>query len=83
MGEMLMEDIEKPYHQKNKLSHPTIEEVALQHNQFINDMLSFPLKNNLEITETFQSPLRTPNDMYKDYLLQQIKTYKEKTTKKE
>jgi hypothetical protein len=83
MGEIPMEDIEKLYQQKNKLNHPTIEDVANQHNQLLNDMLSFPTKNTLEINETSTSPLRTPNDMYKDYLVQQLKTYKEKTTKEE
>ena len=46
-------------------------------------MLSFPVKNNLTFSDPSQSPLRTPNDRYKDYLLQQIKTYKEQTKKEE
>jgi hypothetical protein len=77
MGEISMQDIEKPYHQKNKLGHPTLEDIAHEHNQLLNDMLSFPMKTNLNISDPSQSPLRTPNDRYKDYLLQQIKTYKE------
>lgn len=78
-----MDDIEKPYHLKNKLSHPTIDDVSKEHNQLLQDMISFPTKNTLEITSSSQSALRTPNDMYKDFLLQQIKTQKEKNTKKE
>lgn len=78
-----MDDIEKPYHLKNKLSHPTIDDVSKEHNQLLHDMISFPTKNTLEITSSSQSALRTPNDMYKDFLLQQIKTQKEKNTKKE
>jgi len=78
-----MEDIEKPYHLKNKLSHPTIEDIAKEHNQLLNDMISFPTKNNIDITASSTSALRTPNDMHKDYLLQLIKTNKEKTETKE
>ena len=80
MGEMTMDTIEKPYHQKNKLAHPTIEDIAQEHNQLLTDMLSFPIKNNLSFSNPSQSPLRTPNDMYKDYLLKQIKTYKEQSS---
>ena len=80
MGEMTMDTIEKPYHQKNKLAHPTIEDIAQEHNQLLTDMLSFPMKNNLSFSNLSQSPLRTPNDMYKDYLLKQIKTYKEQSS---
>jgi hypothetical protein len=83
MGEITMETIEKPFHQKNKLAHPTIEDVAHEHNQLLNDMFSFPMKNNLSFSSPAQSPLRTPNDMYKDYLLQKIKSYKEQTSEKE
>lgn len=81
MGEMPMDDLEKPYHLKNKLGHPTIEDVANQHNELLNNMLSFPTKNTLNITETMSSPLETPNDRYKNYILQQIKTYKETSEK--
>ncbi len=80
MGEMTMDTIEKPYHQKNKLAHPTIEDISQEHNQLLTDMLSFPMKNNLSFSNPSQSPLRTPNDMYKDYLLKQIKTYKEQSS---
>jgi hypothetical protein len=79
---MKMEDIKKPYHLKNKLNHPTIEDVSNQHNQLLNDMLSFPTKNTLEIKESSYSPLRTPNDIYKDQLLQLVKTYKEEHKEK-
>ena len=83
MGEMTMEDIEKPYHQKNKLGHPTVEDISQQHNQLLHDMLSFPTKKNLELSELTQSPLRTPNDIYKDSLLQRIKTYNERKVTEE
>ena len=76
-----MEDLEKLYHQKNKLGHPTIEDVSNQHNELLQNMLSFPEKNMLNITESMTSPLETPNDRYRNYLLQQIKTYKETSEK--
>ena len=72
-----MTNIEKLHHQKNKLGHPTIEDIASHHHHILNEMLAFPLKNNLDITEQTISALRTPNDLYKEYLLQQLKTYKE------
>jgi len=73
----LMTHIEKLHHQKNKLGHPTIEDISSQHQHILNEMLTFPSKNNLDITEQTISALRTPNDLYKEYLLQQLKTYKE------
>jgi hypothetical protein len=75
-----MTNIEKLHHQKNKLGHPTIQDIATQHQHILNDMLTFPSKNNIEITKKMISPLYTPNDLYKDYLLQQLKTYKENST---
>lgn len=82
MGEILMDEIEKPFHIKNKLNHPTIEDVAKHHNQILNDMLSFPSINNLNSEQIPLSPLRTPNNLYKDKLFRQIKSNKEKTTDK-
>ncbi|MBS3748397.1 MAG: hypothetical protein KGY67_01710 [Candidatus Thermoplasmatota archaeon] len=81
MGEKTMRDLEKPYHLKNKLGHPSIEDVAIQHNELLQNMLSFPTKNTLNVSETMTSPLQTPNDRYKNYLLQQIKTYNETSDK--
>lgn len=74
-----MKNNENLYHQKNKLGHPTIEDIQMLHQQFLNDLISFPTGKNIGLNDTISSPLRTPNDLYKEYLLSQIKTHNENT----
>ena len=78
-----MQDIEKLYYLKNKLGHPTVEDIAIQHNELLNDILSFPTKHSLDNKDRSISPLRTPNDIYKDKLLQKLHTTKTKSKEKE
>jgi len=61
----------------------SLQKETEQLQKLLQDMLSFPMKNNLKITESSNSALKTPNDMYKDLLLQRIKTYKEQTSSEE
>ncbi|MDG6219207.1 MAG: hypothetical protein QCI00_07180 [Candidatus Thermoplasmatota archaeon] len=74
-----MEDSENLYCQKNKLGHPTIEDIAMYHQQILNDIISLPTEKNIGLLKTITSPLRTPNDLYKEYLLSQMKTHNENT----
>jgi hypothetical protein len=75
-----MKDLEKLHHQKNRLGHPTIEDISVQHHHFLNDLLSFRSQNIIDIENATISPLSTPNDVYREYLLKRLKTDKENST---